>query len=111
MVYTGRLFGKVAIVSGEGGGFGTDNVQKFVREGAKVVVVDTQPSIVTKMADAFPSSQVLGLQSDAASETDWKVVTGFIFSSFHQLDVAVNKAGVNPGAHSTINSPLSKILI
>lgn len=57
MASTGRLSGKVAIVTGGGGGFGTGIVRKFVREGAKVVVVDIQPSIATRIADVFPSSQ------------------------------------------------------
>ncbi|KAE8138873.1 hypothetical protein BDV38DRAFT_281804 [Aspergillus pseudotamarii] len=104
MAFTGRLSGKVAIVTGGGGGFGTGNVQKFVREGTEVVVVDIHPSIATRIANNFPSTQALSLPVDVASETDRKTVLEFTISTFHHLDV-VNNGRVNPGTHSTINAP------
>ncbi|KAL2858497.1 hypothetical protein BJY01DRAFT_241828 [Aspergillus pseudoustus] len=101
----GRLNGKVAIVTGGGGGFGSGIVQKFVQEGARVVVVDIQSSIARKVADAFPPMQVVAIHADVSSEADWNRVLKFAIDTFQHLDVVVNNAGVNPGAYTTIDTP------
>ncbi|KAL3443708.1 hypothetical protein BJX65DRAFT_311682 [Aspergillus insuetus] len=101
----GRLTGKVAIVTGGGGGFGSGIVHKFVQEGAKVVVVDIQPSIASKVAETYPQTQVVALQADISSEADWARVLGFTIDTFQHLDIVVNNAGVNPGAYTTIDTP------
>ncbi|KAL2785966.1 3-ketoacyl-reductase [Aspergillus keveii] len=101
----GRLSGKVAIVTGGGGGFGSGIVHKFVQEGAKVVVVDILPSIAIKLVETYPQIQVVALQADVSSEADWARVLGFTIDTFQHLDIVVNNAGVNPGAYATIDTP------
>lgn len=105
VAHTGRLSGKVAFITGGGGGFGAGIVQKFAREEAQVVVVDTQPSFATKFNDALQFTQVVGLQEYVASEKDRGTVLEYTIRTFHHLDVGVNNAGVSPGAHSNINTP------
>lgn len=105
MTAAGRLNSKVAIVTGGGGGFGSGIVQKFVQEGAKVVVVDIQPSIAATVARVFPSTQVVAVQADVSSEADWGRVLKYTIDTFQHLDVVVNNAGVNPGAYTTISTP------
>ncbi|KAL3465089.1 oxidoreductase [Aspergillus heterothallicus] len=105
MPTAGRLNGKVAIVTGGGGGFGSGIVQKFVQEGAKVVVVDIQPSIADKVAEAYPPTQVVAVQADVSSQADWGRVLKLTIETFQYLDVVVNNAGVNPGAYTAIETP------
>lgn len=105
MATAGKLNAKVAIVTGGGGGFGSGIVHKFVQEGAKVVVVDIQPTIAARVSEAFPSTQVVAVQADVSSEADWSRVLKFTIDTFQHLDVIVNNAGVNPGAYTTIDTP------
>jgi 3-oxoacyl-[acyl-carrier protein] reductase len=58
----GRLDGKVAIVTGAGGGIGREHALLFAREGAGVVVNDiglgADAASVVQAIDAFPDLKV-----------------------------------------------------
>ncbi|KAL4889492.1 hypothetical protein BDV59DRAFT_210295 [Aspergillus ambiguus] len=94
MTVSGKLSDKVAIVTGGGGGFGAGIAKKFVSEGAQVVLLDIQKDAATKVAKEFSASQVIALQADVASETDWANVLDRTLQHFGHLDVVVNNAGV-----------------
>ncbi|KAL4891994.1 hypothetical protein BDV59DRAFT_208709 [Aspergillus ambiguus] len=93
MTYSGKLSGKVGIVTGGGGGFGAGIAKKFISEGARVVVVDIDQSAVDEVAEGR-ESEVLGVRADVTSEDDWKRVLASTIERFNRLDVVVNNAGV-----------------
>ncbi len=89
----GRLDGKIAVVTGGASGLGEATVQRFVEEGAKVVVADIQDG---------PGRVVAGRYGDAATfvhcdVTDEEQVVAAIAAAtgrWGRLDVMFNNAGV-----------------
>lgn len=100
-----RLLGKVAIVTGAGFGFGAGITEKFVAEGAKVVLVDINAANGESVAAAQPQGSAVFLQGDVTSEADWRKALDLAISSFGRLDVVVNNAGIVNKAIVRISSP------
>lgn len=86
----GRLEGKVAIVTGGGGGFGKGIAQKFVEEGAKVVIADFVEELGQKSADELKCDFQ---RTDVTSKADWEALRDFCHNKFGKIDAIVNNAG------------------
>jgi len=93
---TERLAGKVAIVTGGGGGIGGATADLFVREGAAVAVIDSDEAASRRVAEAVDPSgaRVLALAADLAREADAERTVRATLERFGRLDVLVNAAGV-----------------
>ncbi len=81
----GRLDGKVAVVTGGASGIGAAIVDRFVEEGADVVVADLQDAGGT--VGRF-------CRTDVTSESDVAAAVDLAVSAFGRLDVMVNNAGI-----------------
>ena len=86
MAQTGRLTGRVCVVTGASGGIGAASVQAFQREGAQVAGVDV-------LADA-PGD--LALQADLTDEQEVRDTLGRARERFGRIDVLFNNAGISP---------------
>ena len=71
----GRLEGKVAIVTGAGAGMGKSIVERFVREGAKVVAADIS-GLQNGVAEAA-GANCAPFQVDVANSADVKAMIDF----------------------------------
>jgi NAD(P)-dependent dehydrogenase (short-subunit alcohol dehydrogenase family) len=93
---SGRLAGKVALVTGGGGGIGGATVELFCREGAAAAVVDSDEAAARRVADDVDPSgeRVLALGADLAREAEAERIVGRTVERFGRLDVLVNAAGV-----------------
>jgi NAD(P)-dependent dehydrogenase (short-subunit alcohol dehydrogenase family) len=83
---SGRLEGKVAVITGAAGGIGAVTAEVFAREGAHVVGVDLIEHAVGELplqADLTSAAQVEGLYRTVAEH-------------FGRIDVLFNNAGINP---------------
>lgn len=107
MSHPGKLEGKVAIVTGGGAGFGSGIVEKFVFEGAKVVVVDINEAAAKSVAFKQPENSCIGVKGDVSSETDWEHMLEVALQNFGKLDVVVNNAGVTYLSGPSIDTPES----
>jgi len=94
MTSSGRVSGKVIIVTGAGAGFGRGIVKKLTAEGAKVLAVDMNEDNVKATASAAPNGSCIALTGNVSSESDWRNSLKAVLDEFGKLDVVVNCAGV-----------------
>jgi NAD(P)-dependent dehydrogenase (short-subunit alcohol dehydrogenase family) len=89
-----RLQGKVAIVTGAGGGIGGAVCRHFAREGAAVVCVDIDPGSLAQMAESLRalSGRVVTLAADVADEATARASVAGAMEEFGRLDVLVSNA-------------------
>jgi 3(or 17)beta-hydroxysteroid dehydrogenase len=89
---SGRVAGKVALITGGASGLGAADARLLAREGAKVVITDVQEDLGRRVAAEIPGA--LFLKHDVRSEDDWKAAVAKTIEAFGKLDVLVNNAGV-----------------
>ena len=91
-----KLEGKVAIVTGGGGGIGRAIALRYAREGAAVVVAgpteDKIRSVEKEILDS--GGRVQAVRTDVAEEQDVERMVAFALSGFSQIDILVNNAGI-----------------
>jgi NAD(P)-dependent dehydrogenase (short-subunit alcohol dehydrogenase family) len=102
----GRLQGKVAIVTGAGGGIGTAISRQFACEGASVVGVDIDAGALTRMAAAVRAAGggVSTLSADVADEATAVDAVACALAEFGRLDVLVSNA-----VHDVPLAPLTSL--
>jgi hypothetical protein len=86
----GRLFGKVAIITGGGHGYGAGIARKYVDEGAKVVIADLSAEHGEKTAAELGC---LFIRADVTKRLDWKEVSSRTVEKYGGIDIVVNNAG------------------
>jgi NAD(P)-dependent dehydrogenase (short-subunit alcohol dehydrogenase family) len=90
---TGRLDGKVAIVTGGASGIGEGTVRRFHAEGARVVVADLQDERGQALADELGAG-ALFVRTDVTSEESVAALVDTAVREFGGLDVMFNNAGI-----------------
>lgn len=88
---TGRLEGKVALVTGAAGGIGAAIADRFAAEGASVLVTDFDEAGARQVA-ADLGADARG--HDVTSEAGWEEVARWATQTNEHVDVLVNNAGV-----------------
>ncbi len=88
-----RLQGKVAIVTGAGGGFGEGIARRFASEGAKVAVVDIRKDEAARVAREI-GPEAIALEADVGDGRDVQRVVDETKARLGTPDILVNNAGV-----------------
>ncbi len=95
---SGRLAGKVAVVTGGASGMGRASVLRFLEEGARVVVGDLNETNGKELVDALArdglGDRVDFVRTDVAAEEDVARMIGRATERFGRLDVLFNNAGL-----------------
>ena len=99
MAETGRVAGKVALITGAASGLGKAAATLMVREGARVMLADINESAGRAVADVIgPGAEFTKL--DVTSEEQWRAAIAHTLDRFGSLSILVNNAGISP--HDTI---------
>jgi NAD(P)-dependent dehydrogenase (short-subunit alcohol dehydrogenase family) len=88
----GALDGKVALVTGGASGIGRACVDRFVAEGANVVVGDLNGGGLGELTDTY-GERVATAPCDVTHETDVQSLCALAIGRFGRLDIAVANAG------------------
>ena len=90
---SGRLAGKVALVTGAGSGIGKETALRFAAEGARVAAADLKGDTARATA-ALIGGDALGLELDVTSGASIAAGLETLLAHFGGIDVVVNNAGV-----------------
>jgi 3alpha(or 20beta)-hydroxysteroid dehydrogenase len=90
---TGRLAGKVALVTGAAQGMGASHATVFVEEGASVVVADVNDDAGKALAERL-GARAAFCHLDVTDEDSWTEAVAFAERTFDGLDVLVANAGI-----------------
>ena len=93
----GRLADRVAIVIGAARGIGAGIAERFVEEGASVVIADREAETGATTAERLSAiGPAKFVASDIAGEADAERVVAATLERFGQVDVLVQNAGIYP---------------
>lgn len=101
-----KLAGKIALVTGGGGGIGRATALAYAREGAKVAVVDVNVSAAREAADAVKAAggEAIAIDTDVSQSAQVAAMVERVVKEFGRLDIAFNNAGID-----IEHEPLDKI--
>lgn len=103
-----RLNGVRALVTGGGSGLGLAVVERFLAEGARVVVLDKSADRVAALA-ARNTTELRGVVGDVTSFDDNERAVRVALDDFGGLDVFVGNAGVWDFGVPLVNIPADKL--
>jgi NAD(P)-dependent dehydrogenase (short-subunit alcohol dehydrogenase family) len=96
----GRLDGKVAVITGAGGGMGREAALLFSREGAKVCVADLDREAAERVAEEAGDAIAVGV--DVADERGVQAMYAATAERYGGIDVLYNNAGISPADDASI---------
>jgi 3-oxoacyl-[acyl-carrier protein] reductase len=88
-----KLEGKVAIVTGAASGFGRAIAERFVLEGAKLVMADINGEGVSEVASGY-GDNALAVTCDVSQKADVDALVRAAAEAFGGVDIMVNNAGI-----------------
>jgi NAD(P)-dependent dehydrogenase (short-subunit alcohol dehydrogenase family) len=90
----GRLDGKVAVITGAGGGMGREAAILFAEEGAQVCAADIDAGLAEETAGQIEDG--LAVQADVAQAGSVQAMYRAAAERFGGIDVLYNNAGISP---------------
>ena len=94
---SGKLDGKVAIVTGASRGLGRAIALRLARDGANVAVNDVDMEGLNRVVEEIKvlGKEAIGLRCDVSKIKDVQEVVDAAISKFGKIDILVNNAGIN----------------
>lgn len=108
----GKLVGKVALITGAAGGIGAATVRRFVAEGARVLMVDRDAAVLSKLAAEVRSSgaEVEWFEADVSREEQCRAMVRHAEDRFGALHILFNNAGIFPDEDGSVTETSEEVL-
>jgi len=97
----GRLDGKVAVITGAGGGMGRDAAHLFTSEGAHVCAADVDANAAEETAAAC-NGNAFAFHVDVTDEENVRAMYAETNERFGGIDVLYNNAGISPADDASV---------
>jgi NAD(P)-dependent dehydrogenase (short-subunit alcohol dehydrogenase family) len=97
---SGRLDGKVCVITGAAGGMGREAALLFCSEGAKVCVADVDGEAAERTA--AEAGEAFAVQLDVADEASVQAMYADAARTYGGIDVLYNNAGISPADDGSI---------
>ncbi|WP_416979616.1 SDR family NAD(P)-dependent oxidoreductase [Streptomyces sp. T028] len=91
---TGRLEGKIAVVTGGAAGIGRTIVQKLAAEGADIAVVDVNPAEETQAIVEAAGRRFFAAKADVSDEAQVNAFAADVRQALGPVDIVVNNAAI-----------------
>jgi 3alpha(or 20beta)-hydroxysteroid dehydrogenase len=104
MTSSGRVAGKVALITGAARGMGAAHARRFIAEGARVVLGDILDAEGAALA-AELGFDARYIRLDVTKPDDWAAAVALCVADFGGLHILVNNAGIFGGA-AIVDHPL-----
>lgn len=93
---TGRLQGKVGLITGAGSGIGRATARLFASKGAAVAVVDLREDVAKETADAIVEAggRAVGIAADVTDADAISAAVERTVAELGRLDIVYNNAGI-----------------
>jgi NAD(P)-dependent dehydrogenase (short-subunit alcohol dehydrogenase family) len=96
----GRLDGKIAVITGAGGGMGREAALLFSAEGARVCVADVDREAAERAAEEASDAIAVGV--DVADERSVRAMYATTAERYGGIDILYNNAGISPADDASI---------
>jgi len=94
-----RLKNKVAVITGGSRGIGYATAERFLQEGAKVIIAASKPETAQKavdqLKDKYPEAVVSGISPNLASLDTVREAFEKVIEAHGRIDILINNAGVS----------------
>jgi NAD(P)-dependent dehydrogenase (short-subunit alcohol dehydrogenase family) len=97
-----RLSGKVAVITGAGGGMGREAAMLFTQEGARVCAADVNREAAEETARMCDSDSAFAVAVDVADEEQVIAMMRDTAERFGGIDVLYNNAGISPDDDASV---------
>lgn len=89
-----RLENKTAVITGGAGSIGLVTAQKFISEGAKVILVDLNEESLIKAVETLPADQASYIVADVTKSADVENYANTAKQRLGNIDIFFNNAGI-----------------
>lgn len=108
----GLLDGQIAVVTGSARGIGFAIAERFVSEGARVVIADLDEAAIDQAVQTLGRDHALGVRCDVAKMSDVENLVSVSIRAMGSLDIMINNAGITRDAtlHKMSESDFDQVI-